>query len=133
MSDNMAMTNKNRQGNYNVEATRNGNYHTPRVDIVENDKELLLYADVPGAKSEHIDLRFENGELVVRARVEPTRVNGHLVLAEYQPGDFHRVFQVHESIDASKIEAEYKNGVLTVHLPKQEAAKPKQVQIRTQA
>ena len=50
--------------------------------------------------------------------------------AEYGVGDFYRVFQIHESIDSSRIEAECKNGVLTVHLPKAETAKPKQVKIK---
>jgi HSP20 family protein len=48
-------------------------------------------------------------------------------------GDFHRVFEVQETIDASRIEAEFKNGVLIVHLPKHEAEKPKQVPIRVSA
>jgi HSP20 family molecular chaperone IbpA len=86
---------------------------------------------MPGVRSEDIDLHYENGELILRARVTPSERKGHRMVAEYDVGDFYRVFQVHESIDASKIDAEYKNGVLTVHLPKQEAVKPKQVTIRS--
>ncbi len=52
------------------------------------------------------------------------------MLAEYQEGDFYRVFAISEAIDASKIEAECKNGVLTVHLPKVAAVKPKQINVR---
>jgi len=115
--------------NPTVEQTRNGQYYTPRVDIVETDTELLLLADMPGVRSEDVDLRYENGELILRGRGQPRARQGHLVFGEYDVGDFYRVFQVHETIDASKIDAEFKNGVLTVHLPKQEAVKPKQISV----
>jgi len=124
---------KNHTGNSNVETTRNSTYFTPRVDIVETDTELLLYADMPGVRPDSIDLRYENGELILRGSVERPEVKRNLVFGEFEVGDFYRVFQVHETIDATKIDAEFKNGVLTVHLPKQEAVKPKQVAIRTQA
>ena len=115
-----------------AEDTRNGQFFTPRVDIVETDKELLIYADMPGALPHDIDLRYEQGELTLRGKVQPGEAHGNLVFGEYDVGDFYRVFQVHESIDAARIDAEYKNGVLVVHLPKQEAAKPTQVPIRVQ-
>jgi len=117
--------------NHGVEETRNGAFVTPHVDIIETESELLLYADMPGVRSEDIELRYENGELILRGKVQRPQVKGNLVYAEYDVGDYHRVFSVHETIDASKIDAEYKNGVLIVHLPKQEKAKPKQVAIRS--
>lgn len=116
--------------NQNAEPTRGANAVTPRVDIYENDHELLLFADVPGVAPGDIDLRYEHGELTLHGKV-PQRPNiGQAILDEYEAADFRRVFQIHESIDASKIEAEHKNGVLTVHLPKQEAVKPKQVTVK---
>lgn len=116
-----------------AEDTRNGQFFTPRVDIVETDRELLIYADMPGALPHDIDLRYEQGELTLRGKVQPRERRGNMLFGEYDVGDFYRVFQVHETIDPARIEAEYKNGVLVVHLPKQEAAKPKQVPIRLQA
>jgi HSP20 family protein len=133
MAENQATVAKNRHDHFNAEATRNGNYYTPRVDIVETETELLVFADMPGVRPENVDLRYENGELILRGKVQRDPVKGNLVFGEYDVGDFYRVFQVHETIDASKIDAEIKNGVLTVHLPKQEAAKPKHVSIRVQA
>jgi len=130
MTENTATLTKNQP---NAESTRNGMYVTPRVDIVETDTELLLYADMPGVRPEDVDLRYEKGELILRGKVQRTNVKGNLVFSEYDLGDFYRVFQVHETIDASKIDAEFKNGVLIVHLPKQEAVKPKQVAVRAQA
>lgn len=111
------------------EATRGGTYFTPRVDIYETEKELLLIADVPGVKGEDIDLRFDRGELVLHARVQARPRQGNPLLREYEVGDFYRVFQVHESIDGGKIAATCKNGVLTLHLPKTAAAQPRQIKV----
>ncbi len=113
-----------------AEATRGGQYFTPSVDIYETDGELTLCADVPGVKPADVDLRYERGELILHAKVTPRPQQGQYVHYEYEEGDFYRVFQIHESIDASRIEAECKQGVLTVHLPKAESAKPRQVQVR---
>jgi HSP20 family protein len=85
---------------------------------------------VPGVRAEDVDLRFERGELTLHARVKQRQRPDQYFLWEYEDGDFYRVFQVHETIDATRISAECKNGVLTVHLPKAEAAKPRQVQVR---
>jgi HSP20 family protein len=113
------------------ERTRGGFYFTPRVDIYENDNELTLYADIPGVQPDDVDLRYERGELVLHARVGRHEHPGHALLTEYDEGDFYRAFTIHESIDAARIEAECKNGVLTVHLPKAEAARPRQVKVRS--
>jgi HSP20 family protein len=112
------------------EATRGSNYFSPPVDIFENDKELTLYADLPGVRPEDVDLKYERGELILHGRVQPRQHPGHLLLGEYQEGDFYRVFQIHESIDSARIAAECKNGVLIVHLPKVEAARPRQITVK---
>lgn len=115
-----------------AEATRNGKYFMPRVDIHETEGELLLFADLPGVKPGDIDLRYEQGELVLQAKTTRRPHEGHLLFAEYEEGDFYRAFKIHETIDASKIEAEVKNGVLLVHLPKMEKARPRQVTVKAQ-
>jgi len=112
------------------EETRNARFFTPRVDIFETDSELLLLADLPGVKPQDVDLRYERGELILRGKVMPPPPLGEPLVQEFETGDFFRAFQIHETIDASKIAAEHKNGVLTVHLPKQEAVKPKQIKVR---
>lgn len=129
MTENTSTLVQNRSERTNGEPTRSGQYFAPRVDILETESELLLYADMPGVAPDDIDLRYENAELTLRGKVKPAQAVGHLIFGEYDVGDFYRVFQLHESIDASKINAEFKNGVLTVHLPKQEAVKPKQIPI----
>ena len=96
-----------------VERTRNGCCYRPDVDIVEQNDELLVLADMPGAKSDAIDLKFEDGTLEIRAAVAPRRGDGeNCLLQEYGVGDYYRSFQVSEAIDAGKISAEYADGVL---------------------
>jgi HSP20 family protein len=130
MAESSAIVPKKRSEMTTAERTRGGPYFTPRVDIYETESELTLYADVPGARPEDVDLRYERGELLLHARVQPRERQGQFVAREYEDGDFYRVFSIHESIDSTKIEAQCKNGVLTVHLPKTEAVKPKQVTVR---
>jgi len=81
-----------------------------------------------------VDLHYEKGELVLRGKVlkqQPPNRSRQLLMEEFEVGDYYRVFSIHESIDAGRIEAECKNGVLTVHLPKVEAARPRQISVKT--
>jgi HSP20 family protein len=113
------------------EATRTVVF-TPRCDILETDEELLLLTDMPGVTVDDIDVCFENGELTIHARCQPRHADVEYVRAEYQLGDFHRVFSVNEDIDADKIAAQLGHGVLTVHLPKSEKVKPKKVTVKSE-
>jgi HSP20 family protein len=129
MSD-VTMTAKGRSDVTAPEQTRGGPYFAPRVDIYETDKELTLYADVPGVRPDAVDLRYERGELILHGRVPPREQDRNFLLNEYEVGDFYRAFSIHESIDSSKISAECKNGVLVVHLPKMAEAQPRQITVR---
>jgi len=114
-----------------AESTRGGRYYVPNVDIIETDDELLVLADVPGAKSEDIEVQFDNGVLTIYAKVPPRQGQGtRWLLREYGVGDYYRAFSIGEEIDASRISAELKDGVLTLHLPKREAIKPKRIEVR---
>ena len=101
----------------------------PRIDIWEGAEELLLYGDLPGVSPDDLDIRFENRELTIRGKVSP-RHDGELLYGEYGIGDFHRSFTVGEAIDAEKISAEMRNGVLTLHLPKSAKVKPRKIEIK---
>jgi HSP20 family protein len=100
----------------------------PRVDIVEVDDDMLLYVDLPGVKSEDVDVRFENRELQIRGRVTPA-AKPHFLLREYGVGDYYRAFAVTDDIDAEKIRADLNDGVLTVHLPKAEALRQRRIRV----
>lgn len=130
MPETKPIVQKDRADTAGPERTRGGVTFVPRVDIFENDHELTLYADMPGVRPEDIDLRYERGELHLHGRVEPRQRAGQFLLAEYDEGDFYRAFSISESIDSAKIEAECKDGVLTIHLPKVAAARTKQISVR---
>lgn len=113
-----------------AEHTRSGRCYRPHVDILEQADELLVLADVPGAKGDKIDVNFEDGNLTIHAGVEPREDEGReFLLQEYGVGDYCRTFRVSEAIDAGKIRASYADGVLTLHLPKAEATKPRKISV----
>jgi HSP20 family protein len=130
MTENPNVATKDRVESPRAELTRAGLHFTPRVDIYETENELILFAEVPGVRPEDVDLHYEQGELTLTAHVRARSQGKRLLLQEYEEGGFYRAFSIHESIDASRISAECKNGVLTVHLPKAEAAKPRQIGVK---
>jgi len=117
-----------RAGRRQAEGSR-GPTVAPRVDILETGQGLTLYAEVPGVRPEDVELRYEDGELVLHARRRRCW-NGDYLVHECTDGDFYRVYRVREAVDGTRIEATCKNGVLTVHLPKVEAARTRQVKVR---
>ncbi len=94
----------------------------PAVDIWENDTELVIVADVPGVPRDRLDLLVEDGEL----RIEAKRP-GHLENTELH---YRRSFALPEGIDGEEIDAEVKDGVLFVHLPKPAAKRPRRIEVR---
>jgi HSP20 family protein len=104
----------------------------PNVDIFEDEEGLSLRFELAGIESKDVDIRFENGVLTLRGERklehEDKRDKYHRVELSY--GTFTRSFSLPGSIDAEKIKAESKNGVLTVFLPKKPEAKPKSIQVK---
>ena len=100
------------------------------LHIVENDEELVLFGDLPGVTNEDLDVRFENGELTIEGKVPTRHVEHEFVYGEYGIGDFYRSFTISETIDAEKISAELRDGVLALHLPKVAAAKPRKIMVK---
>lgn len=121
-----------REGNTalaNQEELKTTETYVPRFDILETDDELTLYGDLPGVSPEDVDIQFENRELVIQGKVAPRHQGGRFLYSEYGIGDFYRAFTIGESIDASNISAELHDGVLTLHLPKAEEAKPRKIKV----
>src|SRR5262249_33047031 len=114
------------------EPTWGGTQYTPRVDVYEDANELVFACDMPGVRPEVLDVRYENGELTLHGRVGPRQESVNLVLWEYGVGDFYRTFTVNTDVDPNRIAAEYKLGVVTIHLPKKEEVKPRRIQIKAQ-
>ena len=107
----------------------------PAADIYESENELVVNLDLPGVDPKMIDLSVENNVLTIRGErrfdENKTRDNFHRVERFY--GAFARSFSLSMQVDAEKIHATYKSGVLSITLPKAEAAKPKRIQIATTA
>ncbi|MFL5330528.1 MAG: Hsp20/alpha crystallin family protein [Gemmataceae bacterium] len=125
----MALQKTNGEEMATAEVTR-GFTAVPRVDIIESESELQLLADMPGVLQDNADVRFENGELTIRGRRNATQVTGDYFLRESLPRDYFRTFRISEEVDSAKIWAEMQNGVLTLHLPKAEKAKPRKISIK---
>jgi len=103
----------------------------PAVDIVENDKELVVTADLPGVKLEDVEVKIEDGTLTLsgnrKFENEDSKNGYHRIERSY--GEFRRAFALPDSVDATKVGAAFDNGVLKVTLPKKEVARPRTVKV----
>jgi len=104
----------------------------PTVDISETDSEYLIKAELPEVKKEDVKVTVENGVLTLqgerRQEKEEKGKKYHRVERSY--GSFVRSFTLPESVDESAVKAEYKDGMLNLHLPKTEKVKPKSIDVK---
>jgi HSP20 family protein len=103
----------------------------PAVDIFETGHELVLKADLPDLDEKDIDVRVENNMITVSGerKFEKELKEENYLRVERSYGSFSRSFSLPNTVKMDAVLAEYKNGVLTVHLPKREESKPKQIKI----
>ena len=114
-----------------AERTRTRPVYAPRTDIFETDDGLVILADVPGVSPDGVDVTLERNVLTIRGRSEDSPPQGFSpVYLEYRPGDYERVFTLSEDIEAERIEASVKAGVLRLFLPKAGPAQTKRIQVR---
>jgi HSP20 family molecular chaperone IbpA len=102
----------------------------PPVDVYEDEREVLVVADVPGIAEDAFEIHVENDKLTIETKRQPGS-EARAVAREYDELDYARSFRIPAGIDAPRVSAELKNGTLKVHLPKSEAAKPRRVSVRT--
>src|ERR1700728_4059687 len=111
-----------------------GSAWSPAVDILETEDAITLKADVPDVNVDNLDIRVENNTLTLKGHrkfEKDEKVKGfHRIERSY--GEFVRSFAVPSTVETDKVAADYKNGVLTITLPKKEAAKPRQVKVAVQ-
>ena len=104
---------------------------SPAVDVFEKDDDLVIRAEVPGVEKDDIDIRIEDGNLVLRGErkreEEITDDNAYRLERSY--GGFVRSFRLPKTVDATRIAATCNNGVLEITLPKAEESKPKRIEI----
>jgi HSP20 family protein len=103
----------------------------PSVDIYETENELVVKADLPDLQDKDIDVRVENNTLTIRGeRKFDKDVNpDNYLRVERAYGSFTRSFSLPNTVSSESIRAEYRNGVLTLHMAKREESKPKQIKI----
>lgn len=103
----------------------------PAVDIYETEAELILKADLPDVLEKEIDIRVENNTLTIRGdrKFEKQLADENYLRLERAYGSFSRSFSLPNTVNADAIRAEYRNGVLTVRMPKREESRPKQIHV----
>lgn len=104
---------------------------TPAVDILETENDLVIKADLPEVKQEQIDIRVEDGKLTLRGerKLEAVKDEKGYHRIERSYGSFSRTFSLPDTIEPEGVKATFKDGVLTVTLPKKELAKPRQIKV----
>jgi HSP20 family protein len=104
-------------------------YVAPPVDIYETPDGLVVLADVPGVAPEALDVRVDHNVLTIRGHARHV-VPGEVTYREYDLVNFFRQFELNDKVDQRYITADLKSGVLTVHVPKAQEAKPRQIEVQ---
>jgi len=104
---------------------------TPRVDVLEDGTGITLIADLPGVSREALDIHVEGDSLTIEGQVSPATPEAmEATYAEVRVPRYRRMFTLSRELDGSRIEAQLKDGVLRLRIPKQEHAQPRRVQIK---
>ena len=115
-----------------AEQLKAGPVFSPAIDIFETEKEITLLADMPGVKASNLSIDLKENVLTLSGEVEapegPDEVD---VLREYRTGRYFREFSLSQLIDQAKIDAELKEGVLKLKLPKVEKATPRKISVKS--
>lgn len=103
----------------------------PLVDVVETQSGIELHLEVPGATDSTVEIGFEKNTLNIVARTKPRSFEGHeLRYAEYEDGAYRRSFALAENIDADRIQAKLRDGVLRIELPRSPKAAARKIEVR---
>ncbi len=110
--------------------TNEGSY-APLVDIYETNDEFVLTADMPGVKKEDVNLKIEEGSMLIFGKIDYRELlNRKFILKEKETGHFFRKFKISDTIDETKVSAKFENGQLLVVLPKHDRVKPRTISIK---
>lgn len=114
-----------------------GRTWVPALDVIERGDAYNILVELPGVSPEQVELRFEQNVLTIRGAKQPmidSQGDGELRIfaAERVHGSFERSIRLPEYVDAEKIEAQHSNGLLTITIPKAQAAQPRRISIRTE-
>lgn len=104
----------------------------PAMDVIERENEVILRAELPGLSEEDVEITIENNTLSLRGekRFEEEAEDGNYRRVERRYGSFYRSFSLPSTVDQESIDANFKNGVLEIGLPKVEQAKPRKITVK---
>lgn len=105
-------------------------YVAPDVNIYETQDGYVIDAEMPGVAKDGLEVTLENNTLTFVGRRSSEEVSGDVLYRESRGADFRRVFELDPAIDAERISAEMRQGVLTLRLPKAERVKPRKIEIK---
>ena len=110
--------------------TRDERYEIPVADIRETSEGIAIQADMPGADKESVDITVERSTLTITGKTKIETPEGYeLAYSEYDTTGFKRSFTLSDEYDLNKVVANFKDGILTVSIPKSESAKPKKIKV----
>jgi HSP20 family molecular chaperone IbpA len=102
----------------------------PAVDVFEDESGITVLADMPGVPKEALEIKVEGDALSIEGAVQPSTPDGlEALYAELRIGRFRRTFTLSRELDAARIDAGLKDGVLTLRIPKMEHAQPRRIQV----
>ena len=104
----------------------------PVVDIEEADGDFVVKVELPGVEKDDVQVNIENGVLTIKGEKKSRSEDKKRHRVECVYGSFMRSFTLPQDVDVEKVEAAYKNGILNLTIPKQEQAKPKQIEVKVQ-
>ncbi len=113
-----------------TERQYNRGFVSPPANIAARENEYLVEVDMPGVDKEGLEVTIEANELTIIGRRKTETPQGDLLYRESPLADFRRVFELGPDVETSKITAEMQQGVLRLHLPKSEKARPKQIEVK---
>lgn len=103
----------------------------PRVDVFENKDGILLIADMPGVPKDKLELRLENDTLTIEGEITPdTPENMEAVYAEVRLSRYRRAFSLSAELDTTRIDAQLRDGVLNLRIPKHAQAQPRKIEVK---
>lgn len=103
----------------------------PRVDVFENKDGILLVADMPGVPKDKLELRVENDTLLIEGEIAPdTPENMEAVYAEVRLSRYRRAFSLSSELDTSRIDAQLRDGVLSLRIPRHAHAQPRKIEVK---
>lgn len=103
----------------------------PRVDVFENRDGILLVADMPGVPKDKLELRVDNDTLVIEGEIAPdTPENMEAVYAEVRLSRYRRAFSLSAELDTARIDAQLRDGVLKLRIPKHAYAQPRKIEVK---